>query len=354
MTLIDFQKKKGRINADSHGFIGITMGCPVGIGPEIILRFFQRQQVISSYTPVVVGDLGHLKRCARELTIDVEILPWVPGAAGAPGKLQVIEPGADAAYSLDSSILRWGEPNQETGLAALSYITESVRLTKQGILDGIVTAPIAKHAIRSAGCSFPGHTEMLASLCRVSNYGMMMAGKKLKIALVTIHTPLAQVSALLSRQEIMRIINLTGETLTRDFALPQPRIAVAGFNPHGGELGLMGEEEIKIIEPAVKAAVTGEWLVSGPHPPDTVFMKALAQKYDAVVAMYHDQGLIPFKLVHFADGVNLTMGLPIVRTSVDHGTAYDIVGKGIANASSLEAAFSLAEKIIINRKAYRL
>jgi 4-hydroxythreonine-4-phosphate dehydrogenase len=179
---------------------------------------------------------------------------------------------------------------------------------------------------------------------------MMMAGKRLKVSLVTIHIPFAQVSVQLTRKEILRLINLTGETLSRDFGLSQPRIAVAGLNPHSGESGLFGDEEIKIIEPAVKAAA-GRWQVSGPLPPDTVFMQTVASRYDAVVAMYHDQGLIPFKLIHFEDGVNVTMGLPIVRTSVDHGTAYDIAGKGIASASSLAAAFVMACGIATNRKA---
>jgi 4-hydroxythreonine-4-phosphate dehydrogenase len=340
-----------KMNREKQGFIGITMGCPVGIGPEIILRFFAGLKNLDRHIPLVIGDIGQLKRCARELQISVDIGPWMPDAPFEAAKLLVFQPAASSGYSLDSAVLQWGEPSRETGLAALAYISEAVRLTKTGTLQGIVTAPIAKHAIQSAGCNFPGHTEMLASFCGVKNYGMMMAGKRLKVSLVTIHTPVAEVSAQLSREEIIRVINLTGETLIRDFALSRPRIAVAGLNPHSGESGLFGEEEIKIIEPAVRAADSDKWQVSGPHPPDTVFMQALANKYDAVVAMYHDQGLIPFKLVHFEDGVNLTMGLPIVRTSVDHGTAYDIAGKGIASASSLEAAFSVAAHIIENRKA---
>ena len=157
-------------------------------------------------------------------------------------------------------------------------------------------------------------------------------------------------SSLLHLDEIKRIIRLTGETLIRDFAVAKPRIAIAGFNPHGGEAGLFGREEEEIIAPAVAASLSEKWELAGPLPPDTVFKLALDGRFDAVVAMYHDQGLIPFKLVHFEDGVNLTMGLPIIRTSVDHGTAYDIAGKGIANDSSLEAAFFTAARIIDNRK----
>jgi 4-hydroxythreonine-4-phosphate dehydrogenase len=152
--------------------------------------------------------------------------------------------------------------------------------------------------------------------------------------------------------EIMRIITLTGETLRQDFGINNPRIAVAGFNPHGGESGIFGDEERRIIDPAVKAAVSEHWELAGPMPPDTVFKMTLDKRYDAVVAMYHDQGLIPFKLVHFEDGVNLTMGLPIVRTSVDHGTAYDIAGKGIAGHGSLQSAFAIAGEIINNRRKH--
>ena len=194
---------------------------------------------------------------------------------------------------------------------------------------------------------------MLASLCDTHDFGMMMAGKRLKISLVTIHTPLSQVAQRLQQSEIKRIINLTGETLANDFGIARPRIAVAGFNPHGGESGLFGNEEREIIEPAVASLVAEKWELAGPLPPDTVFKMAFDGRYDAVVAMYHDQGLIPFKLVHFEDGVNLTMGLPIIRTSVDHGTAYDIAGKGMASDSSLEAAFSMAAQINRNRKKIR-
>jgi 4-hydroxythreonine-4-phosphate dehydrogenase len=246
--------------------------------------------------------------------------------------------------------LYWGVPGKETGHAAVAYIMEAVRLIDQGELDAMVTCPIAKYAIRLAGYKFPGHTEMLASLCDTQNFGMMLAGNRLKVSLVTIHSPLAKVAEQLDQAEVMRIISLTGETLVKDFGIAKPRIAVAGFNPHGGESGLFGEEERKIIEPAVAGSVSEKWELTGPLPPDTVFKMAFDNRYDAVVAMYHDQGLIPFKLVHFEDGVNLTMGLPIIRTSVDHGTAYDIAGKGIASDSSLAAAFLMATQIIGNRK----
>jgi len=338
------------ISLNRTSLIGITMGCPAGIGPEIILRFMAKKKASDQFLPIVIGDIALLKRCAKELQVDIEIVSWQPGNPVDAEKLQVIEPGADEGYSLNAESLLWGKPDKETGHAAGAYITKAVQLISQDVLDAMVTCPIAKYAMQLAGYKFPGHTEMLASLCNTKNYGMMMAGNRLKVALVTIHTPLAKVSEQLDREEIRRIINLTGETLIKDFAIAKPRIAVAGLNPHGGESGLFGEEERLIIEPAIAASASEEWELAGPLSPDTVFKMAFDNRFDAVVAMYHDQGLIPFKLVHFEDGVNFTMGLPIIRTSVDHGTAYDIAGKGLASDSSLEAAFLMATKIIGNRK----
>jgi len=332
------------------GLVAITMGCPVGIGPEIILRFLAKRKTLKPYLPVVVGDIGVLQRCAAELRISITIKAWQPGDPVDVEKIQVIEPPRSGGYGLQSESLAWGVPGRETGHAAASYIMEAVRLVLRGEMDAIVTCPIAKYAMQLAGYKFPGHTEMLASLCHTQNFGMMMAGSRLKVSLVTIHTPLARVPEQLNQAEILRIINLTGETLVRDFAVARPRIAVAGFNPHGGESGLFGAEEETIIKPAVAASLSPNWDLAGPLPPDTVFKMALDNKFDAVVAMYHDQGLIPFKLVHFEDGVNFTMGLPIIRTSVDHGTAFDIAGKGLASDSSLEAAFFMAVQIIGNRK----
>ena len=181
---------------------------------------------------------------------------------------------------------------------------------------------------------------------------MMMAGSRLRVTLVTIHCPLAEVPARLTTEAVLRLIRMTAGSLQRDFALPQPHLAVAGLNPHAGENGLFGSEEGAVIEPAVQLARGEGIAVQGPFPPDTVFFKAAAGTYDAVICMYHDQGLIPFKLLHFSDGVNVTLGLPIVRTSVDHGTAYDIAGTGQADDSSLTAAVNLAAVISANRKRF--
>jgi 4-hydroxythreonine-4-phosphate dehydrogenase len=228
------------------------------------------------------------------------------------------------------------------------YITEAVNLIEAGHCSALVTCPISKKSLRDAGYHYPGHTEMLAALTRTTKVRMMLAGPRLKVVLVTIHEPLSQVSGLLTQEEIGDCISMTRSALQRDFAIPTPRIAVAALNPHGGEDAMFGDEEVRIIGPAVaENAKQGD--VSGPWPPDTVFYQAAAGRFDAVIAMYHDQGLIPFKLLHFHDGVNVTLGLPLVRTSVDHGTAYDIAGRNLADPSSLAAALAMAQTIVGNR-----
>jgi 4-hydroxythreonine-4-phosphate dehydrogenase len=324
--------------------LAITMGCPVGIGPEIILRFLAQAGRRIALWPVVIGDLGVLRRSAATLEIPFRVVDWQPGALLEPQALNVL------SLSDLGQGLCWGKPTMETGRAMGRYIEEGVRLVRQGQLAGLVTCPIGKAALRAGGYRFPGHTEMLAELCQARDYAMMMAGNRLKVTLVSIHQPLAEVPAAITLESVQRMIVITARALRDDFGLPRPRLAVAGLNPHAGEAGLFGDEEQRVIVPAVAASRRAGWLVEGPFPPDTVFHKAAAGQFDAVVCMYHDQGLIPFKLLHFSDGVNVTLGLPIVRTSVDHGTAYDIAGQGVADPASLAAAFFMAEAIIANRK----
>jgi len=324
--------------------LGITMGCPVGIGPEIILRFLAQLPRQTTSWPVVIGDAGVLRRCAARLKIAVRVVDWQPGAPLAPQALNVF------SLSALGEGLVWGKPTVATGQAMGGYIEAGVRFVQQGQLAGLVTCPISKGVLKAGGYCFPGHTEMLAELCQARDFAMMMAGARLKITLVSIHQALKEVPAAITQEAVLRMITITGQALRDDFAVPQPRLAVAGLNPHAGEDGMFGEEEQRVIAPAVAAGRRAGWLVEGPFPPDTVFNKAVAGQFDAVVCMYHDQGLIPFKLLHFSDGVNVTLGLPIVRTSVDHGTAYDIAGRGLADPASLAAAVSLAEVIVGNRQ----
>lgn len=322
----------------------ITMGCPVGVGPEIILRLFDSLSAEeAAAAPVVLGDLGVLIRAATLLGSTTQPIAWQLGQEIRPGTVPVLE-----LSQLDSDTLHWGQPTTQSATVMAGYIRHAAAGAMKGDFSAVVTCPISKKALHQAGSCYPGHTEMLAELTGTSRYRMMLAGTRLRVVLVTIHEPLAQVSGMLTADNILDCIRMTADALRQDFAVAVPRIAVAGFNPHSGEQGMFGHEEIEIIEPALRQ-YTGKAVVSGPWPPDTVFYKAANGDFDAVVCMYHDQGLIPFKLLHFKDGVNVTLGLPIVRTSVDHGTAYDIAGKGIADAASLRSAWLLAMKIAKNR-----
>jgi 4-hydroxythreonine-4-phosphate dehydrogenase len=221
----------------------------------------------------------------------------------------------------------------------------------QGAVDAICTCPIHKANLHRHGFGFPGHTEFLRDLTTARRVVMMLAGPRLRVSLVTIHEALNRVPGLITPEGLAETIRITGESLVRDFGLPAPRIAVAALNPHAGEDGRFGTEERDVIEPTVKGLSGAGWSVHGPFSADTLFFRAFQGEFDAVVAMYHDQGLIPVKLAHFHEAVNVTLGLPIIRTSVDHGTAYDIAGTGTAHAGSLEAAVELAARMARHRFA---
>ncbi|MCX5680287.1 MAG: 4-hydroxythreonine-4-phosphate dehydrogenase PdxA [Candidatus Omnitrophica bacterium] len=232
------------------------------------------------------------------------------------------------------------------GKLSMQYLDRALRIIAKGEADCLVTAPINKANVRAAGFkNFEGHTEYLAEETLTKEYAMMFVGKRLKITLVTRHVALKDVSARLTADKISTAIGLTHRYLSDHFHLKDPKIAVAGLNPHAGEGGIFGKEEVEVISPAIKVASRSCGKVFGPFPPDVVFGDALAGKFDAVIAMYHDQGLIPFKLLYFKDGINMTIGLPFVRTSPDHGTAFDIAGKGIADPSSMIEAIRLAVRL---------
>jgi 4-hydroxythreonine-4-phosphate dehydrogenase len=324
--------------------IGITMGCPAGIGPEILIKFLSGSGRPHRIMPLIIGDRKILECTAASLGADLRFRDWQSGTPIDHDVINVLAPLPLA------SIPEPGKPTRETGRAMGRYIVAAVELIRSGFLSAMVTCPISKSALQSGGFIFPGHTEMLADLCGGKEYAMMMVGERLRVSLVTIHLPIRDVPSQITRDRILRSISITGTSLVRDFAIDSPRIAVAALNPHGGEGGIMGGAEEEEIALGMTAAREEGWQVSGPYPADSLFYRAAAGDFDAVVAMYHDQGLIPFKLLHFHDGVNVTVGLPIIRTSVDHGTAYDIAGKGIANPASLCSAFALAEKIAANHE----
>jgi len=319
--------------------IGITMGDPVGIGPEITVSAHTRSDLYKVCRPIVFGDENILKMISATSHSDVTIhtLNDIEEAVWHPGSLNLISLSA-----LDTNLLKWGSPSVETSTAMIRYIKTATEYVIQDQAHALVTSPITKTAMKLAGSEFHGHTEYLAHLTGADRFRMMMAGDRLKVVLVTIHIPLKKVPEQLSVHQILETLIITDTALKKNFGLPVPRIAVAGLNPHAGEDSMFGSEEQALIIPAIDLAQEKGINAEGPFPPDTVFKKATDGLYDAVISMYHDQGLIPFKMVHFEDGVNTTLGLPIIRTSVDHGTAYDIAGKGIANPSSLISAIKMA------------
>lgn len=227
-----------------------------------------------------------------------------------------------------------------------------MELVKKGIVDAVVTAPINKEALNAAGYPFPGHTELLGRMTQTDDQVMMLAGPRLRVALVTTHLALRDVPAALSKEKIKKTIEITSQWLKEYFGIPVPQLAVAGLNPHAGEGGLFGSEEAEIIEPAIAECRHRGMAVKGPFPADSLFYHATSEGagYDAIITMYHDQGLIPLKLLHFRDGVNITLGLPIIRTSVDHGTGYDIAGHGVADPTSLINAILTASQMVRAKK----
>ncbi len=327
--------------------VGITMGDPVGIGPEIIHKALADKSVYECCRPIVVGDAGILSAAGSVVSSELQIreIGSVSEGLFEYGTIDLI-----SASDLTAETLIMGQPDAASGKAMINYIEKTIQLAVDGETDAVVTCPINKVAMKLAGSEFHGHTELLASATDTENFLMMMYGRTLSVVLVTIHIPLDAVKANLTKQKIVDTITMTAESLKTRFGIEQPRIAVAGLNPHAGEDGLFGNEEAEIISPAVLETVQKGYDVKGPIPPDTVYYHAMNGRFDVVISMYHDQGLIPFKMIHFDDGVNTTLGLPIIRTSVDHGTAYDIAGTGIAEAGSLIAAIKLATRQAGNLK----
>ncbi len=318
--------------------IGITLGDPAGIGPEVTALALGRPEVFGIGRPVVIGDPEVLRRAAEVCRVPLEIIAEdTPDSAGTAGRVLVINP-----FDLDLGRTQFGRWSEETGRASAAYLAAAVDLIEAGRLAAVVTGPIHKEAWAAAGIRATGHTTWLQERCGADRVVMMLAGEKLKVALATIHHPLRDVPGLLTFTRLTETITLTGRELGRWFHYKRPRLGVAGLNPHAGEGGLFGDEEERIIAPAVAAARRDGLDVVGPVPPDTVFFRAVSGEFDAVVAMYHDQGLIPLKLLHFHDGVNVTLGLPFPRTSVDHGTAMDIAGAGRADCGSMLAAIRMA------------
>jgi 4-hydroxythreonine-4-phosphate dehydrogenase len=314
--------------------LAITMGDPAGIGPEIIAKFFAAGV---SAPAIVIGDAGCLERAIKSLSLPLKVqtIQTPTEARFAPDVLNVL------VQSNLPADLPLGRIDARAGQAAYDYITTAIDLALEGQIAGMVTAPIHKEALKAAGIPYPGHTEILADRSGTSDFAMMLANDELRVILVTIHVALKSVPNLITKARVLKTITLA-HAACRAYGINEPRIAVAGLNPHSGEGGLFGHEEETDIIPAINEAIAKGMKVSGPFAGDTIFMRARRGEFDIVVAQYHDQGLIPVKYMGIEQGVNVTIGLPFIRTSVDHGTAFDIAGQGIADASSLAYAFEQA------------
>jgi 4-hydroxythreonine-4-phosphate dehydrogenase len=317
--------------------LALTSGEPSGIGPEIAVK---ARRILGHDVPFfLLADPGHLPEGAPATIIgDPDQVADVP-----PFSLPVL-PHAFAAPAVP------GQPSPDNARGVIDVIARAVGLVQEGRAAGVVTNPISKLALKQgAGFVFPGHTEYLAHLAGDVPVAMMLASPELRVVPVSIHVPLAEVPSRITAAAIEQAIRLTHAGLAQDFGIDRPRIAVTGLNPHAGEGGAIGHEEIEVIGPLVRRMAGDGMAVSGPWPADTLFHALARQRYDAVVAMYHDQALIPIKTLSFDQGVNVTLGLPFVRTSPDHGTAFDIAGKGIADPGSLVAALRLAHDIARRR-----
>ncbi len=321
--------------------LAITMGDAAGCGPEIIVKALTDKNIYNKCRPLVFGDTSRMKLAAAILKSPLQIASVSDVQEGSyqPGIIDVLD------FANIPHDLAFGQVDERSGRAAYTYIQSAIEKAMANKVDAIVTAPINKEALHKGGHHFPGHTEILAQLSNTKDYAMMLSGDDLRVIHVTTHVSMREAADLIKKERVLRIIRLADRTL-RLLGLEQPRIAVAGFNAHAGENGLFGREDIDEIAPAIAQAQQDGIVATGPIPPDTVFFRAVRRKeFDIVVVMYHDQGHIPLKLLGFDNGINVTVGLPFLRTSVDHGTAFDIAGKGIADGSSMTAAIQFAAQL---------
>jgi 4-hydroxythreonine-4-phosphate dehydrogenase len=334
--------------------LALTMGDPTGVGPELIVKALAHKPVLEQVRLIIIGDLGLLceaaerfapprVRKALDLAPAIHRLPSARSLKNSP--LAVL-----SLTHLNPEEIRPGRPGPSEGRAMYAYIEAAVTLALKGTVDAVVTGPINKKAMLAGGSPFGGHTELLASLSGAGPVVMMLVNPGLRVAMVTTHIPVAKVPKSLSKEKILSTIIVVHEGLINNFGIKQPRLVIAALNPHAGEGGTLGQEERRIIAPALVRAKNKGILIKGPLPADTLFTRAVLQNADAVICMYHDQALIPLKMLDFEKTVNITLGLPFVRTSVGHGTAPDIAWKGIASETSLLEALKTAREMIRTRK----
>lgn len=338
--------------------IAITMGDPAGIGPEIIIKALQYADVYGRCQPIVVGDAAVMELAARQMGIADDIMINAVGSVDEArfdlGCIDVLD-----MKLIDMQSFEQGKVQAQCGNAAFQYVVTAIRLAMEGTVDATVTAPLNKEALNLAGHHFDGHTEIYAHFTGTKKYAMLLADEFLRVIHVSTHVPLRKACDLVKKERIIECTELITDAC-RQFGIADPHIGIAGLNPHASDGGLFGDEERLEIEPAVEELRARGFNVDGPVPPDTLFAKAKCGKYDGCVAMYHDQGHIPFKVVGFnwdketgtmsaAKGVNITLGLPIIRVSVDHGTAFDVAGKNVASPEAMLLSIDYAIKMAISK-----
>lgn len=333
---------------DSKRFLlAITMGDPAGIGAEIILKAANKPEWEKYCHPVVIGDRRILERALQweaYKNLKVAISDYNPQSLFKRNRINLVHLGV-----ADPGECKVGKLSLSSGKAAVRFVEHACQMAMKGEVAGIVTAPLNKEAMHLAGYAFAGHTELLKELTNAKNVKMMLVGKNLRVVHNSTHLALSEAIRLVTKDNVLNTIRFAQKGCL-SLGITNPRIAVAGLNPHAGESGLFGHEEQEHIIPALQVARAEGLNVFGPLPPDTAFLRASKSEFDIVVAMYHDQGHIPIKMLDFVGGVNITFGLPIIRTSVDHGTAFNIAGKGIASEKSLLMAIKLASLLVKNRE----
>lgn len=329
--------------------LALTMGEPAGIGGEITLKAWQAERA-GIHPFFVIADPEYLSVQAKDLNLDVPVR-----TIGAPAEAAAVFPHALPALPLPlPEPAHPGQPDTRNAEAVLGSISRAVALVQAGDAAAVVTNPIHKKVLADAGFAHPGHTEYLGELTGAERPTMMLACPGLRVVPVTVHLPLADAIAAITTEAIAAAGRITAEALVRDFAIAEPIIAIAGLNPHAGEQGMLGREEEDVIVPAVQTLIAEGINVTGPAPADSLFHARARKGYDAVLCMYHDQALIPLKTIDFDNGVDITLGLPIIRTSPDHGTAFEIAGRGIARPDSLVASLRTARTMAENRRSWEM
>jgi len=325
--------------------IAITAGDPIGIGPEVVVKTLLCEELYRICSLLVIGDVRALKQISDHLglTIDLHAVEDLKDCIYKEGSAEVLHMG-----NLPDSEIPWGRPCAIFCKTAIEYVEAAIELCAAGAVDAMVTAPVNKGELVKTGFMFTGHTELLARRTGTKDYAMMLAGEGFRVVLATTHIPLIDVASSINEEKLLSLLRLINRSMPL-FDIDRPRIGVAALNPHAGDEGAMGKEEIEEIIPAIQKAGSEGIDVYGPYPADSLFTPSNRKNYDVLLAMYHDQGLIPLKAESFQSAVNITLGLPIVRTSVDHGTAYDIAGRGLADPTSLINAVKVAAKLVRRR-----